>query len=78
MFILFVADTEVAGRDQDETVLTHQSKPEPGPAGGLSLVLRHLAALQIKRFHHSRWVIVWCSRCDSEPTIQEKPARLHL
>ena len=77
MRFVCVADTEVAGRDQDETVLTHQSKP--GPAVGLSLVLRHLAALQIKRFHHSRWVVVrQAGRCDTEPSLQAKPARLHL
>ena len=54
--LAFFSDTEVPTEDLDEKVLTRQSNPHNTLArvSGKRLSVKHITALTIKRFHHSR------------------------
>ena len=50
------ADSEVPTEDVDEKVLTRQSNPSQpvSRVSGRRLTVKHITALTIKRFHHSK------------------------
>ena len=55
--IVLISDTEVpVGDDLDGKILTRQSNPNNPfeKASGRNLVMNHIFALEIKRFHHSK------------------------
>ena len=55
-FAFLFSDTEVPTEDVDEKVLTRQSNPSNpvSRVSGKKLSVKHITALTIKRFHHSK------------------------